>query len=91
MFNEKPKLIRPEFTNCLESALPQNILNEEFKPVTNIEKLGIKPRIPDDVYIPPEIRVERPIWKFPISIFREYRPDTQVHVTLIVIENTKSI
>jgi len=64
--------------NKMKAVVPKPILDEDFKPVEELIDLGIKPRMPDEVYIPPEIRTEKPVWKFPVSIFRDYRPDNQV-------------
>ena len=62
------------------SSAPKTIINEEFEVDEEIQRLDIKPRIPDEVYLPPEVRIERPKWRFQISAFREYRPDNQVNL-----------
>jgi len=73
--NNHNKVINPEFMNKIEAMIPKPILDEDFKPIEELIDLGIKPRIHDEEYIPPEIRREKPAWKFPVSIFRDYRPD----------------
>lgn len=54
------------------------IFNDEFEPSEAIKKYDIKPRIVDESYIPPDVLIERPEWKIPVSIFRNFKPDTQV-------------
>ena len=46
---------------------------------TYATKCSIKPRAPYKTYVDKEIVKERRDWSFPISIFREYKVDTEVH------------
>ena len=70
--------MKPESINCTSKATPYRVIDEEYKPVDEVLTLKLQPRIPDEVYIPPETRIERALWRFPISAFKEFKPDTQV-------------
>ena len=78
MFQDRKMNVESEYINYKESVQPKQIFDEDFKVLEELEVLDIKPRIHDEVYVPPEIKTEKAIWKLPISIFREYRFDTQV-------------
>jgi len=54
------------------------VLDEEYDLVEKVKDFDIKPRVPDEVYIPPEVQVIRPKWKLPVSIFRTFRIDSPV-------------
>lgn len=75
--NNNKKHVKPESVNCKSKSTPYRVIDDEYKPVDEVLTLKIQPRIPDEIYIPPEVRIERAIWRFPISAFKEYKPDTQ--------------
>ena len=41
-------------------------------------KCTVKPRTPDRIYSAQEVIKERPNWNFAMSIFRDYKIDTEV-------------
>jgi len=61
------------------------IIDEEFNIL-----VPIQPRIPDEVYIPPEYKRERPTWTVKMSIFRDYKPDTEVSVSFHILQLSRN-
>jgi len=71
------KAVKVEFLNKFDAVQPKAVLDEDFRPVEELVDLGIKPRIADEIYIPPEILAAKPEWKFAVSIFKDYKVDSQ--------------
>lgn len=46
--------------------------------------IDIKPRTPDEFYVPPEDKRLRPHWTFQMGIFRDYKFDTKVNPIYVV-------
>lgn len=57
----------------------QIVMDEEYEAIEMMKQNDIRPRVPDEPYIAPDVLVIRPPWKFPVSIFRTFRADTQVN------------
>ncbi len=72
--------MKVEIVNQVEKGQPGKILDEDYDVIYEIKEVGIQPRIPDETYIPAAIIHQRPQWKLPISIFRNFRADTPVNL-----------
>jgi hypothetical protein len=49
-------------------------------PISYLSKIPQFPRDPDPKYIPPEKEIEILKWIFPMSIFKEFKQDTDVNL-----------
>jgi len=68
--------VKVEIVNKVEKGQPGKILDEDYDVIYELKELDIRPRVPDETYIPAAVIHQRPQWKFPISIFRNFRADT---------------
>lgn len=59
--------------NFAKNTISHKVMNKDFDPICEH-----KPRMRPEVFIPAERIVERIPWTFPISIFRDFKADTEV-------------
>ena len=68
-----------EASNHCEKASMFEVIDEDYDPVDALKDYDIKPRVPDEDYLAPEVQIIRPQWKFSVGIFRNYKVDNQVY------------
>lgn len=64
---------------------PFDDMSSIIDPISYLSKIGQFPRDPDPKYIPPEKEIEVIKWIFPMSLFKEFRQDTDVRLLSIII------
>lgn len=60
--------------NFFSNKIATEVIDENFDPIC-----PLKPRNRPEVYVPAEKVKEKIPWTFPISLFKDYKPDTEVY------------
>ena len=55
-----------------------NKLNKKLINLIHQPTVSLKPRVLDPIYISPTMEYKKPQWSFELSVFKEYKNDTQV-------------
>ena len=67
-----------ERRNRLESSVKSDVIGLAYVP-----SITIQPRTKDQIFIPPKRIKTKRIWGFPISIFKDWKKDDEVHYNSI--------
>lgn len=79
--------LKMSIVNVVNNTLATEVLNSNLEAIC-----ALKPRMRPETFVPAEIVKEKIPWSFPMSVFRDYKPDTEVdiHISKILISSQLS-